>query len=1258
MSGSDHVDDRADNRRLTRSDALRVLHVFRTLDEGEERRLRAERRARALAAGLQEADKVSRERATAARAAAMANGASSAASSSASLSGNSGTQLGMPLSSTSSSGTSGSTGARQSSSQMAGSQFNPLTPRERELREIQQVERLRQKLEEGLKKATDREREIKSRAARLDTLEADKAALEGLDETCLSNPLKVLKNDMLSLHAHVDSRMDFMKSTLDQIVDALTKLGFRPPAQSSLPLTAMSGPFPVQVGTQPSGTSAAVSQTVASSSSGPAVIDASQQQPVPSQGQQQGQWYPKTPMKPPLAFSGERKDEELNTCLRTIPISVKAKRTLPKDEVVTAASYLEGKAAKWLDAVVVKAGYGRRMADWAKSLTLDQFMEMVEARWHNPQEAQRATDAINKLDQRKFKSVRELTTTVESLILVPGIDYSHQFLLTTFVRCFPENIRNLLASEARTVYHSFETLSRKALDLEATPGNAQPTSQSDSKKKKSPQEWKKGAKLIMVDSRDVTRGTPGAKPGWLKTLDIQLNDITAFVTDSAGVNVSAMQIFEEDETVKHIFWIRCVAHVMDLILEDIGSIGWVASRIAQARLVTKFFKRHSHAREALEKKTKLKLLLPAETRFGTNVIMIRRLLDLQTHLMQVVTEDPWRDTVWATRKVGQDAAEITTCVGSPPWWEDLRRLCNIMDPVMEMLQMLDSDTRQINKVLRRYEMMIASCLTACDSLTVTEQDEILEVFNRRRTMFRTPVHIAAMMLDPEFRDATLSDDDVMQQGLIAALVQFGYPEGSPQLIEVLTAIDKFHARERLFDNATTDRAMRSYEHPSSFWESKSRRFPHTAHFAMRILRVWTTASPCERAWSRWSFIHSKTRNRLEVGRAEKLVRCHWNLRLLDHPSLTEDAPHDRPDQFGKWVHYWQHLEDELPTDQQLVAGSGARLAATQEEMSVARERMHSVSRMGTERRLVQSDKRRRGRVRGRGGHGGRGGRSGRGRGGRGSAGGICPRSEQPGLRDEAMVDLIRFPRQHWDEGDFLYHSSDSDDEDFFCTAMPRGGEDDGKPNDDRPDDDDSDDGAGDGRDPRSLRRGGGTGGRGAVAPRDAARDGGGLDVVHGGGGSGGPQAEDTGAALERTRADVAMDAEQHAGVVVVDGGGSRDGQASPPHGSGYETRLSVSMDFMDTLVTSKSCKRHIFVIIYRFTKYARLIPMQETARTEYVIKLSKDNWVRDFGLPKTTISDRDVRFTSELWKKTAEQMGSQLQMTSGIIPKPTDKPNR
>ncbi|GBG92900.1 hypothetical protein CBR_g57658 [Chara braunii] len=95
---------------------------------------------------------------------------------------------------------------------------------------------------------------------------------------------------------------------------------------------------------------------------------------------------------------------------------------------------------------------------------------------------------------------------------------------------------------------------------------------------------------------------------------------------------------------------------------------------------------------------------------------------------------------------------------------------------------------------------------------------------------------------------------------------------------------------------------------------------------------------------------------------------------------------------------------------------------------------------------------------------------------------------------------------------------------------------------------------------------------------------------------------------------------------------------------------SLSMDFMDTLVTSKSGKRHIFVIVDRFSKYARLVAMPETTKIEYIIKMFKENWVRDFGLPKSIVSDRDVRFTSELWKAAAAEQGTQLQMTSGNHP--------
>ncbi|GBG80073.1 hypothetical protein CBR_g30440 [Chara braunii] len=249
MSGSVVDEEIVDDGRLTRARSSRIPYVFRTLDEGEERRLRAERRARAFAASREAANLAATEQAAAAaRAAAMTSSAASSAATSVAFS--SGPQFGMPTRST---GTSSLSGSRQSTSQMEGSQYSPLTPREREMRELQQVKRIRAQLEKDLKEATDREKEIKNRTARLETLETNKAKFEGLDDSGMNEPMKVLRDNMLSLHARLDSRMDFMQNTLDQILDILSKLGFRPPAQSPLPLTAMSGPFPVQAGSQPSG---------------------------------------------------------------------------------------------------------------------------------------------------------------------------------------------------------------------------------------------------------------------------------------------------------------------------------------------------------------------------------------------------------------------------------------------------------------------------------------------------------------------------------------------------------------------------------------------------------------------------------------------------------------------------------------------------------------------------------------------------------------------------------------------------------------------------------------------------------------------------------------------------------------------------------------------------------------------------------------------------------------------------------------------
>ena len=91
---------------------------------------------------------------------------------------------------------------------------------------------------------------------------------------------------------------------------------------------------------------------------------------------------------------------------------------------------------------------------------------------------------------------------------------------------------------------------------------------------------------------------------------------------------------------------------------------------------------------------------------------------------------------------------------------------------------------------------------------------------------------------------------------------------------------------------------------------------------------------------------------------------------------------------------------------------------------------------------------------------------------------------------------------------------------------------------------------------------------------------------------------------------------------------------------------SVSMDFVTDLPVTPAGNDSIWVVVDRLSKLVHLEPCKKTISAEGTAKLYERAIFRHRGVPKSIVSDLDVRFVADFWQSISRRFETELFMST------------
>lgn len=381
------------------------------------------------------------------------------------------------------------------------------------------------------------------------------------------------------------------------------------------------------------------------------------------------------------------------------------------------------------------------------------------------------------------------------------------------------------------------------------------------------------------------------------------------VADNVSYNRTAFRILKEKYPL--LFFIGCVAHGFDLLIEDLASIDEFKKLVKTARSIAEFIKSHKYALAAFKKiigKDGQMLTLFPSTRFAFADLTVYRCLKNKGNLEQLIDSESWQDIRKSINEglVEQFEENVTNLSSTK-----MSVMHEIFGSVSKIIHHLESVKARsswvymiVNAIMNHFNEWAGKSRTIRNLKSETIGKVKNAIISRwlgsgRKVGLMQNIHILAWIIDPytcpspddlphgweeackkvfdEFFELDVENINAMKElkDLLLRKGEWGYvirtkqDEIGPKEKSFCTAVDMLIWQQKNMKSTIED------------WELTGiKQFPVLGRLAKRLVCLSVQSANVERVCKSHKVIHSKIRNRLHVHTVHMLLYCFVNLRLI------------------------------------------------------------------------------------------------------------------------------------------------------------------------------------------------------------------------------------------------------------------------------------------------------------------------------------------------------------------------------------------